>query len=120
MNDAAMMKKSSEDVTILRKVWPFGKTHQSGEVLHDRENGHGYAKVLWVDKETSECKKRDELTQKANYEAWHADTDPEKLLQMTERMNSMDCVSNVNEEIKLTARKAYQNMKQGSFSIPWY
>jgi hypothetical protein len=50
--------------------------------------------------------KKDELTQKADYEVWHSQTDPEKLRQMIERTNNMDCVGNVNEEVKLTARKA--------------
>ena len=50
-----------------------------------------------------------------DYEEWYAETDPEKLWQTIERIHKMDCLSNVNEVIKLFARKAYHSLSQGAF-----
>jgi len=43
------------------------------------------------------------------------DKDPEKLWQAIIKTHKVDCVSNVDAVKELTARKAYQNIKQGSF-----
>ncbi len=41
--------------------------------------------------------------------------DPEKLWQSISRTHKVDTTSNVNAVKDLAARKAYQNIKQGSF-----
>jgi hypothetical protein len=58
---------------------------------------------------------KDEVAKKKDYEHWHADTDPEKLWQAIERTHKVDSMSNVDEVKAMAARKAYQNIKQGSF-----
>ena len=58
---------------------------------------------------------KDEVAKEQDYEQWHADTDPEKLWQAIERMHKVDSMSNVDEVKAMAARKAYQNIKQGSF-----
>jgi hypothetical protein len=58
---------------------------------------------------------KDEVAKEANYEKWHADTDPEKLWQAIEKTHKVDSTSNVNKVKSMAARKAYQNIKQGSF-----
>jgi hypothetical protein len=58
---------------------------------------------------------KDGVAQEADYEQWHVEKDPEKLWQAIIRMHKVDCVSNVTAVKELAARKAYQNIKQGSF-----
>jgi hypothetical protein len=58
---------------------------------------------------------KDEVTQEPNYEVWHSEKDPEKLWQAIIKTHKVDCVSNVTAVKELAARKAYQNIKQGSF-----
>ncbi len=53
-----------------------------------------------------------EVTQEPDYyKVWHNVTDPEKLWQAIKE----DCVSNANQVKELTAKKAYQMIKQGPF-----
>jgi hypothetical protein len=58
---------------------------------------------------------KDEVAKEPDYEKWHADTDPEKLWQAIEKTHKIDSSSNVDEVKSMAARKAYQNIKQGSF-----
>ena len=58
---------------------------------------------------------KDEVAQDADYETWHKATDPEKLWQTIVKTHKVDCVSNVSQVKELTARKAYQQIKQGPF-----
>jgi hypothetical protein len=58
---------------------------------------------------------KDEIAQDADYETWHKATDPEKLWQTIVKTHKVDCVSNVSQVKELTARKAYQQIKQGPF-----
>jgi hypothetical protein len=58
---------------------------------------------------------KDEVAQDEEYEEWHQDKDPEKLWQAIIRTHKVDTVSNVDAVKDLAARKAYQNIKQGSF-----
>jgi hypothetical protein len=58
---------------------------------------------------------RDEVAQDPDYATWHAENDPEKLWQAIVKMHKVDCVSNVTAVQELTARKAYQNIKQGAY-----
>jgi hypothetical protein len=58
---------------------------------------------------------KDEVAQEADYETWHKATDPEKLWQAIVKTHKVDCVSNVSQVKELTARKAYQQIKQGPF-----
>jgi hypothetical protein len=58
---------------------------------------------------------KDEVAKEADYEKWHADTDPEKLWQAIEKTHKIDSSSNVDEVKSMAARKVYQNIKQGSF-----
>jgi hypothetical protein len=58
---------------------------------------------------------KDEVTKEKDYEVWHANTDPEKLWQAIERTHKIDRPSNVDDVKSMAARKAYQNIKQGSF-----
>jgi hypothetical protein len=44
-----------------------------------------------------------------------AETDPEKLWQAIERTHKVDCLSNLNEVIEQSARKAYHSLRQGAF-----
>jgi hypothetical protein len=58
---------------------------------------------------------KDELRESADYEEWFTNTDPEKLWQTIETTHKVDCISNVNEVIELSERKAYHSMRQGAF-----
>jgi hypothetical protein len=58
---------------------------------------------------------KDEVAQDEDYENWMRDKDPEKLWKAIIRTHKVDCVSNVDAVKELTARKSYQNIKQGSF-----
>jgi hypothetical protein len=58
---------------------------------------------------------KDEVAQDPDYEVWHADKDLEKLWKAIIRTHKVDCISNVTAVKELVARKAYQNIKQGSF-----
>jgi hypothetical protein len=58
---------------------------------------------------------KDEVAQDADYETWHKATDPEKLWQTKVKTHKVDCVSNVSQVKELTARKVYQQIKQGPF-----
>jgi hypothetical protein len=58
---------------------------------------------------------KDEVAKEADYDKWHADTDPEKLWQAIEKTHKIDSSSNVDEVKSMAARKVYQNIKQGSF-----
>ncbi len=58
-----------------------------------------------------------EVAQEPDYEVWHAKKDPEKLWQAIIQTHKVDCVSNVTAVKELAARKAYQNIKQGSFEL---
>jgi len=58
---------------------------------------------------------KDEVAQDEEYEDWHRDKDPKKLWQAIIRMHKVDTVSNVDVVKNLAARKAYKNIKQGSF-----
>jgi hypothetical protein len=58
---------------------------------------------------------KDEVAKEQDYELWHANTDPEKLWQAIERTHKVDSSSNVDEVKSMAARKAYQNIKQGTF-----
>jgi hypothetical protein len=58
---------------------------------------------------------KDEVAQDKDYITWHAEKDPEKLWQAIVKTHKVDCVSNVTAVQELTARKAYQNIKQGAF-----
>jgi hypothetical protein len=58
---------------------------------------------------------RDEVAQDPDYVTWHAEKDPEKLWKAIVKKHKVDCVSNVTAVQELTARKAYQNVKQGAY-----
>jgi hypothetical protein len=58
---------------------------------------------------------KDEVAKEKDYEKWRADTDPEKLWQAIEKTHKVDSASNVDEVKVMASRKAYQNIKQGSF-----
>jgi hypothetical protein len=58
---------------------------------------------------------KDEIAQDEDYKEWHRNKDPEKLWQAIIRMHKVDTTSNVDAVKDLAARKAYQNIKQGSF-----
>ncbi len=58
---------------------------------------------------------KDEVAKETDYETWHANTDPEKLRQAIEKMYKVDSSSNVDEVKSMAARKAYQNIKQGTY-----
>jgi hypothetical protein len=58
---------------------------------------------------------KDEVAKEPDFEVWHANTDPEKLWQAIEKTHKIDSTSNVDEVKSMAARKAYQNIKQGSF-----
>jgi hypothetical protein len=58
---------------------------------------------------------KDEVAQEPDYEVRQNTMDPEKLWQAIVKTHKVDCVSNVTQVKELTARKAYQMIKQGSF-----
>jgi hypothetical protein len=58
---------------------------------------------------------KDEVAQDKDYEQWHHNKGPEKLWQAIIRMHKVDTVSNIDGVKDLAVRKAYQNIKQGSF-----
>jgi hypothetical protein len=58
---------------------------------------------------------KDKVAQAADYEIWHKATDPDKLWQAIVKLHKVDCVSNVSQVKEPTARKAYQQFKQGPF-----
>jgi hypothetical protein len=57
---------------------------------------------------------KDEIRDSPDFEEWYAETDPEKRWQAIERTHKVDCLSNVNEVIELSARKAYHSQRQGA------
>jgi hypothetical protein len=68
---------------------------------------------------------KDEVAQDADYETWHNATNPEKLWQTIVKTHKVDCVSHISQVKELTARKAYQMIKQGPFKslaqyIEWF
>jgi hypothetical protein len=58
---------------------------------------------------------RDEVVQEPDYPIWHADKNPEKLWQAIVKTHKVVCTSNVDEVMEWAARKAYQNIKMGTF-----
>jgi hypothetical protein len=60
---------------------------------------------------------KDKVAQDEDYEDWMKDKDPEKLWKAIIRTHKVACVSNVDAVKELTARKSYQNIKQGSFKM---
>jgi hypothetical protein len=58
---------------------------------------------------------RDEVAQQADYADWHAEKDPEKLWQAIVKTHKVDSASHVTEVMELTARKAYQGIRMGTF-----
>jgi hypothetical protein len=48
---------------------------------------------------------KDEIRDSLDFEELYAETDPEKLWQTIERTHKVDCLSNANEAIELSARK---------------
>ncbi len=58
---------------------------------------------------------KDEVAEEPGYEEWHAEKDPEKFWQAIIKMHKIDCDINVTVINKLAGKKAYQNIKQGSF-----
>ena len=57
----------------------------------------------------------DEVSQQPGYDKWSEGLDPEKLWQAIVLTHKIDTVSNVPEVTNLTARKAYQGLRQGAF-----
>ncbi len=60
---------------------------------------------------------KDEVAKEKDCDQWHANTDPEKLWQAIERTHKVDSSSNVDEVKSMAARKAYKNIKQGTFEM---
>jgi hypothetical protein len=58
---------------------------------------------------------KDEIAQEPDYDVWSKALDVEKLWLAVVKTHKVDCISNVDEVRKLSARKAYQNIKQGAF-----
>ncbi len=58
---------------------------------------------------------KDEIAQEKDYDVWSKALDVEKLWLAVVRTHKVDCISTVDEVKKLSARKAYQNIKQGAF-----
>jgi hypothetical protein len=58
---------------------------------------------------------KDEVAQDKDYPTWSKSLDAEKLWQAIVNTHKIDCVSNTDEVMELTARKAYQNICQGAF-----
>jgi hypothetical protein len=82
---------------------------QVGKMKQDRPKLYGL--IL----EHLSVESRDEVAQEKDYEVWHNATDPEKLWQAITKTHKVDCVSTVTQVKELTARKAYQTIKQGPF-----
>ena len=58
---------------------------------------------------------RDEVAQQPEYDKWHAEKDPEKLWQAIVKTHKVDSACHVTEMMELTARKAYQGIRMGTF-----
>jgi hypothetical protein len=71
-------------------------------------------KLLGLIMQHLSAESKDELRESADYEEWFTNTDPEKPWQTIERTHKVDCISNMNEVIELSARKAYHSMRQGA------
>jgi hypothetical protein len=95
------------DLVKTELVKDFAK--QVGRMRADRPKLYGL--IL----EYMSVESRDEVAREPDYEVWSIATDPEKLWQAIVRMHKVDCVSNISQVKKLTARKAYQNIRQGAF-----
>ncbi len=82
---------------------------QAGRMRADRPKLYGL--IL----EHMSIESRDEVARKPDYEVWSIATDPEKLWQAIVKTHKVDCASNMSQDKELTARKAYQNIRQGAF-----
>jgi hypothetical protein len=58
---------------------------------------------------------RGDVAKQLDYANWHAEKDPEKLWQAIVKTYKVDSASHVMEVMELTAKKAYQGIKMGTF-----
>jgi hypothetical protein len=58
---------------------------------------------------------KDEIAREQDYEVWSKALDAEKLWLAIVKTHKVDCVSNVSKVKELTARKAYQGIRQGAY-----
>jgi hypothetical protein len=107
--DYTSMGLDVSKVAMLRTELMKDFAIQVGRMKQDRPKLYGL--IL----EHLSVESRDEVAQDADYEIWHNATDPEKLWQAITKTHKVDCVSNVSQVKELTARKAYQTIKQGPF-----
>ena len=68
-----------------------------------------YMGLLW----STKCK--DVIKTEAVYDTWHANKDPEKLMQVLEKTHKVDSVSAVSEIEELAARQHYYTIKRGPY-----
>jgi hypothetical protein len=97
------------EIVMLRTEMMKDFAKQVGKMKQDRPKLYGL--IL----EHLSVESRDEIAQEQDYEIWHNATDPEKLWQAITKTHKVDCVSTVTQVKELTARKAYQTIKQGPF-----
>jgi len=107
--DFAAMGVSAANVGTMELEAVKGHTKRLEKMVEDRPKLYG----LIMQHMSVESK--DEVTQDPDYATWHAEKDPEKLWKAIVKTHKVDCVSNVTAVQELTARKAYQNIKQGAY-----
>jgi hypothetical protein len=103
------MGLTADEITMLRMEALKDHVKYVERMKQDRPKLYG----LMLEHISVESK--DEICQVEDYDVWSKRTDPEKLWQAIVQTHKVDCVSNVNQVKQLTARKAYQNIKQGPF-----
>jgi hypothetical protein len=107
--DFVAMGVSAANVGTMELEAVKGHTKRFAKMVEDRPKLYG----LIMQHMSVESK--DEVPQDPDYVTWHAEKDPEKLWKAIVKTHKVDCISNVTAVQELTARKAYQNIKQEAY-----
>jgi hypothetical protein len=87
------------------------------ELEEYKEHTRKLTKLYGLIMQHTSVESKDEVAQDKDYKVWHQEKDPEKFGQAIIRTHKVDIVSNVDAVKDLAARKAYQNIKRGSFEM---
>jgi hypothetical protein len=107
--DYAAMGVDSSQVKVMQKEATKGLAKEIDKMRADRPRLYGLIR------QHMSVESRDEVAQQPDYADWHAEKDPEKLWQAIVKTHKVDSASHVTEVMELTARKAYQGIRMGTF-----
>jgi hypothetical protein len=107
--DYAAMGIDSSKIKVMQTEAIKGLAKEIDKMRADRPRLYGLIR------QHMSVESRDEVAQQPDYADWHAEKDPEKLWQVIVKTHKVDSASHVTEVMELTARKAYQGIKMGTF-----